>query len=230
MTRKCIINVSTGELYKKGLARLEESVRKFHDDIDIMKWVDGFPPNSPTHEEVPYAFKVYAFFAARDAGYDQVLWMDAPLIAVKPITPVFDHMTENGCYLQDNPGWNSGQWCTDAALDTLGVSREELFKVPQIMACILGLDFGCETSNKFLDEWHRLSQDGITFHGPWTNANGEASPDSRVLGHRHDQTAASVVSIRLGMPWVSGPDSKLVYKNADIQNVDDHVVIVSCGI
>ena len=50
-----------------------------------------------------------------------------------------------------------------------------------------------------------LAVDNITFPGPHNNDNLLASKDRRVKGHRHDQTAMSVIAIRLGMVnWIYG--------------------------
>jgi hypothetical protein len=62
----------------------------------------------------------------------------------------------------------------------------------------LGLNFTHEAANKFLDEWEITAKNG-SFIGAWINDNLEVSPDLRVRGHRHDQTAASVIACKLGM-------------------------------
>ena len=87
------------------------------------------------------------------------------------------------------------------------------------MANVMGLDLSDERAVKFIQQYYEKANDGITFKGAWTNKNFEVSKDKRVLGHRHDQTAASVIAWKLGMRnwltnWVSYEPNN---KNPDIE-------------
>jgi hypothetical protein len=77
---------------------------------------------------------------------------------------------------------------------------------------VLGLDMRSELALKFLDQWALIMGDGITAKGTtniikdWDdyheiswNKNKRISSDQRVRGHRQDQSAAGIVSHRLGM-------------------------------
>jgi hypothetical protein len=141
---------------------------------------------------------------------------------------MFDYIEEHGHYFQHG-GWNTGQWCKDEALAPLGLTRENSFDVPHMMACIMGLDFENKRSVEFFEQWMMHAQDGVTFPGPWTNENKQASQDERVLGHRHDQTVASVLSHRLGMEWVQAQgEYKLIYHTDGIE-LGPNVCFVSRG-
>ena len=98
-----------------------------------------------------------------------------------------------------------------------------------LMACIMGLDFQNEKANKFLDRLLELADDGVTFPGAWNNKDGSVSSDSRVLGHRHDQTAASVVSIQLGMKWANTKSHRLHYKYVGNPPPPETVCFLSAG-
>jgi hypothetical protein len=68
------------------------------------------------------------------------------------------------------------------------------------MACVMGFDF--PKCQQFVFDYQARAIDG-TFKGPWDNSGNKASSDPRVLGHRHDQTAASVIATRCGMTeWI----------------------------
>jgi hypothetical protein len=141
---------------------------------------------------------------------------------------MFDYIREHGHYFQYG-GWNTGQWCKDEALAPLGLTRESAFEVPHMMACVMGLDLENARSVEFLDQWLMHAQDGITFPGPWTNENQQASAHPDVLGHRHDQTVASVLSHRMGMEWIqTQEDYKLIY-HADGIAVGPNACLVSRG-
>lgn len=224
----CVVNVATPiGWYPKGQKRLRKSLEQHSPDIDFISWSSTLPSGCPPHEQIPYAFKPYAFKEARDRGYKFALWLDAAAWAVRDIMPVFEDTERDGCYLQHG-GFTSGQWCSDAALGPLGITREESFEMGHLAACIMGLDLKNETSNKFLDRWLELADDGVTFPGAWRNTKGKASSDPRVLGHRHDQTAASVISIQMGMKWTNA-NPRLKYKLPNVKPVEDYVCFLSAG-
>lgn len=203
MAKNCIVNVACGHWYPRGQDRLIKTLDAVKFDGTKMFWRDSFP-SGKTHTDIPYGFKPFAFEEARKAGFKKVLWMDAAEIVEKSVQPIFDHIEKVGYFLMENVGFNNGEWCSDAALPALKMSREESFKMPHLMACVMGFDFDVPVCNDFLGRWVDLAKDGKTFPGKHTNANGEASADSRVRGHRHDQTAASALAMELGMDkWVS---------------------------
>lgn len=204
MMRKCIVNFSTKEgWFPQGQKRLIDSLHSTGFDGDILYWVGEDSLGCPLHKQVPYAFKTYAFMEAYKKGYDLVLWLDCSMWAIKSVEPVFQHLaTQN--YLMQKNGFNAGQWCSDAALETLKVSREEANLIPSCFAGGIGLNLNDERARQFLALWHEKAQDGITFVGAWTNVHQEVSKDPSVLGHRHDQTAASVIAYQLGMELQPG--------------------------
>jgi hypothetical protein len=200
LTESCIISVATGP-YAKIQGRLIDSLARHDYAGDVLYWCDAYPDGSPTHQESPYSFKTFALMEAQRRGYDLALWLDASMWAKADVQPIFDHIAAHG-HLFEQSGHRAGQWCHDAALETLGMTRDEMMDVLMFSAGFTGLDLRIERSREFLRRWHALSIDGVTFPGPWTNANGECSDDPRVRGHRHDMTAASVVAYRLGMALI----------------------------
>jgi hypothetical protein len=76
------------------------------------------------------------------------------------------------------------------------------------MACVMGLNFNSTTSIEFLTKWNDVAV--TAFPGAWWNSNNPdhgkkigAQPigPPEVCGHRHDQTAASIITYDLGMEW-----------------------------
>jgi hypothetical protein len=221
---KCIVNFGSGS-FSVGQERLKRTFRAeggyegdflcFTNEIEL----DG----CPSHSQVPYAFKAYAMKRAQAMGYKKIMWIDSSVYAVKPISKAFEIIDRLG-YLLLPGGWNTGQWCSDAALETLGLERESSFDIPHIMACVMGLDLTNEKSCAFLDRYYECANDGITFHGAWSNTNREVSQDERVLGHRHDQTAASAISWKLGMrDW---QPNLLIYDETGDTPVPENAIFV----
>ncbi|NJL70644.1 MAG: hypothetical protein HC888_03010 [Candidatus Competibacteraceae bacterium] len=167
---------------------------------DLLFFRDAYPPGCPTHDAMPYAFKPFAFDYARQRGYEIILWVDCSFWATQNVMPCLWRTKEVGHLMVDS-GWAVGQWCSDVALATLGTDRESIMTMPMYSAGFTGLDVTNPRSAEFLDLWLSLAKDGITFRGDWTNANKEVSDDDRVLGHRHDMTAASFLACKLGMSY-----------------------------
>jgi hypothetical protein len=240
MSRACVINVSVRSWYPRGLARLTQSLARVGCDAEMVGWSNSYPPGCPPVHEAPYSFKTYAFKEVQRQGYDVVLWLDSSCYAIGPIGPVFEQIERDGYYVVDN-GWNTGEWCKDAALRPLGITREESFGIPEISTMAVGLDLRRPEAREFLDRWHELSTDGVTFPGEHTNEAGlekarqlgvvyrhvgKLSADPRVLGHRHDQTAASVLAWRLGWQRTPRPVHLDYYRDEP----DPRTLILSKGL
>jgi len=213
-TNRCIVSLGIGRRgHTEPLARLEESLKRTRFQGDLLIWKDELPPNSPTHYESPMAFKTYCFLEAINHGYRYVLWVDAPCIALRSIHPIFTIIEQKGYVMFVDPyGQSVGQWCGDEVLEHHKISREEAFRMPEIPTSVIGLDLHSGIGRRFLDEWHEMALDRITFRGTrkpilstddhyaiaWNKENCISS-DPRVGGHRHDQTAAGIIAHRLGM-------------------------------
>lgn len=197
--KRAIVNVAT-DRYVPGQRRLASMVT----DADLLIWTDAMPPNCPPHKVTPYAFKPFAMAEALGRKYDAAIWVDACVVPVAPLADLWTHIEREGYWFPNN-GWNTGQWCADSALEPLGITRAESFGIPHMVATAMGLDLRNARTLEFLHLWLEQARDGRAFRGPWRNDVGEASGDSRVLGHRHDQTVASVIAWRLGMRFINPP-------------------------
>lgn len=202
MTR-LVLNVATGP-YVAGQRRLKRALSNHAENwTPGLYWADEMPPGSPNHHRMPYAFKAWAIEAARLHEADLVLWADACIVPIRSMEPLWDLIDRQGYWFSRN-GWQNGQWCSDAALPLLGITREESFQQEHVVATTFGLNLRSEIGATFASEYLRLAQNG-SFCGPWVNNAGEASADPRVRGHRHDQAAASVIVHRLGMILTNSP-------------------------
>jgi len=195
---RLIVTVGTGG-YARGVARLKGIVTD-----PIKAWTHTLPPGSPTHADTPYAFKAFALKYARDFGADLVMWMDASIKPIRSLDPLWALIEKQGYWFSAN-WWPNGEWCSDAALPLFGMTREESMTHMHVAATAFGLNLRSEVGAAFLDDYMRYATNGA-FRGPWKNDNGQASSDPRVRGHRHDQTAASVICWRRGMTLTNPPE------------------------
>ena len=152
MNKRCIVNFSKGSWYERGQKRLEQSLRTHQFKGDMFSFKDENQINSPKHDIIPYAFKIYAIEKAVNRGYTSILWCDSSLYAIKPLEPIFDHIEEYGhMFFWD--GWNCAQWTHDKMLMASNLSRDEAEKIPQMLSGFLGLDLTKEKSLIFLRKW-----------------------------------------------------------------------------
>ena len=224
--RRLIVNVAFGEHYLKGQRRLQAACDALKEPLVTHS---GLMRGWPSHAQKPYAFKACAL-ALHSASTDLIMWMDAAVKPVRPLEPLWERIEREGYWFAEN-AWNNYQWTADSAYPDLfpnsftdtedgnmcfdleqarGFNKE----IPQVMACAFGLNLRNEIGNAFLLDYMHLAMTDA-FRGPWWNSNNPVNrgkdpakcapcgpPD--VIGHRHDQTAASVIAWRLDMKLTPG--------------------------
>ena len=209
--RRAVVNVSTGR-FEQGGIRLYAALGESSPDVIRKFWFE-IPPGWPTHKEKPYAFKAYALLEASKEA-DLLLWCDAAVIPVRPLAPLWQRIEEDGYWIAVN-GWTNYEWTADSAyadlFPTLSIdaAREINKTFPQILGTSFGLNVRSDIGAAFLEEFYRLAQTN-SFCGPWGNTRSAKGPKyhesmmgdcgpADVLGHRHDQTAASMLAWKLKM-------------------------------
>jgi hypothetical protein len=147
------------------------------------------------------------------------LWLDASVIIKNDLLEIFN-ILDNQHYFFIQNSHSCGEYCHDKALKTLGITRESSFTIPSIQGTNFGLDFNTDKAKQFLSVMMNYSKDGITFPGPHNNNEHKASKDPRVRGHRHEQTAMSVVALRLGMnKWAQNEHRWFYHDRGFVKNV-----------
>lgn len=117
------------------------------------------------------------------------------------------------------------------------LAREVNRTIPHVVATAFGISTAHPTGRAILDEYYRLASTTKVFCGPWWN---ELHPDcpghhegndrfarfsrADVRGHRHDQTALSVIAWRTGCQLTNSPDI-FSYKGGE----DERTVLVADG-
>jgi hypothetical protein len=195
--KHCIVNFSDHK-FKKGQDRLKESLIQYGYQGDVLLFSEYSQIGSKSHQEVPYQFKVYAIEKARSLGYDIVLYCDASIYAISDVMPVINHIISKG-HLMEYCGFSAGQFSTDSCLNEMGLTRDEAMNVQLHSAGFTGLNFNNPLTNDFFNAWYECAKKETTFIGDWNNKNKQCSNDERCLGHRHDQTVASIIADKLQM-------------------------------
>lgn len=181
--KRCVVNLATAQ-FRSGQTRLHSAMLRYNQDIPLLLFGNEYEVFAPPHRENPYAFKIYAIDAAREMGYDQVLWFDSSVYPVGSLAPVFDWLTEKGIFLEE-AGHYLGQWSNDETLNYFKISRQDAMKMPMLSAGFIGFDFRNPISLEFFAEWKESMRNGM-FKGLWEN-------------HRHDLTCASAIANLKGL-------------------------------
>jgi len=227
--RHCVVNVAVGGSYVRWQDSLRSSLRATGYQGDSVFWTDGYPTKDcPPHSDVPYAFKVHAIEAAISKGYDTIIWADTSIWFRKPLAPIREEIEREGYWLSCQ-GWSVGQWCSDEALPLLGITREEAWDIPMVAATFFGVSILHPAGKELFDRYAAHCRDG-SFKGAWRLEGVDDdvianSPPHTVLGHRHDQTALSVVAHKMGIK-VYWPPCRFAYHK---EPQDDIVIAVAGG-
>lgn len=207
--KKCVLSFADGAGdYRKKLNRLKESL-KDKTDADLLMFTDYKEINCEHHSIVPYKFKAYAIKKAIEMGYTQIVWCDSPVVAIKPIQPLFDYISKFGYAFFNNIGHSLGMWSNDQCLEYFGISREEAKGIKMIMASCMAFNLDHDRTQKFLKEYIGLTD---LYHGSWKD-------------HRHDQTVASCIIYDLNMKILTGHTSFFCYANHDGVKLEDGSII-----
>lgn len=148
---------------------------------------------SPSHQDIPYAFKPYAIQEIRNKGFETIIWMDSPVYAIKNLYELIYYINLNGFIFFDNLGYTISDYTSDICLNNFNTSREEGFNKPMIMACLMGFNFKNQLSVKLFNEYYQAINTYGNYEGDWTNESNQVSLDNRVKGHRHDQSVMSLI-------------------------------------
>ena len=223
--KRVVINVATGG-YINGQNRLRSTFEKYCDS-DLMLFTREDEIGAPLHHDNPYAFKIYAWDKALQAGYKRILWFDASVFAIRNLKPIWDIIEMQGYIMQEAGQW-LGWWINDRALEYFKLSRDDAMK----MTCygnagFLGLDFDTIIASEFFEQWKNSMLAGC-FKGAWTNKDKTESPDERCRGHRHDLACGSVIANRLGMKFQHA-EHYMEYAPAETPPINDTIVLKACG-
>lgn len=207
MNKRCIVNVATGEFYRKMQDRLFQSFfpnsidchgvytangynfygrDKLRTGIDMLLWDDVLPVSSRTHSESPYGFKVHAINAAYKMGYTSILWLDSPAYAVKEdISPIFDKIEKEGYYAMSHID-PLEKYVSNVALSKFRfIDREDLIGHNLPSGSCYGFDIKSTFGEMIFRRLCEFERDGHFNYPP---------------PHRHDETILALIMLAYSMP------------------------------
>lgn len=220
---RCVVNVAIGGRNQQKYIVGQERLRNQLVGETLRFYTNGYPIGCPEHKDIPYAFKAYALKEASNYA-TTLLWCDSSIVlGDRPLEELWEKIETDGYWISRN-GWSNYEWTADSAYpylfpdeQSIELQREINSMVPHVIATAFGINTNSSAGNVFLHEYFRLAQTKA-FCGPITNSNfpgakysGDLSKcapcgPADVRGHRHDQTAASVIAWRLGMKLSDSPE------------------------
>lgn len=208
-----IVNFSTKE-YTKGQNRLALSVFGRCDFLGFQNYSDI---GSPTHQESPYEFKLWAIDKAFEKD-NIVLWVDSSMYRVGDLNKIQTIIARDGYFMEEAGHW-VGKWTNAHAREYFKLTDEEAKNetggITMFSAGLLGLNLKSELAMQFFYEWKESAKAGC-FKGDWKD-------------HRHDMTCASIVASRLGMKYQTG-GSHLAYIGPGYSQPQNGVVFHCQGV
>jgi hypothetical protein len=222
--RQCVVSFADdghNGMYREKMKRLEASIKKYS-TADFLGFTDYKEIGSPIHKEIPYAFKPYAIWKAIEMGYESILWLDSPIVAIKDISHIFEYIERFGYLFFRNVGHPLGKWSHDKALKHFGKTREDAMKIDQVMACAMGFCVGPSAGHSFtvreliLRPYKDLAPE--LYPGSWENS-------------RHDQMVMSFIINKHGLDIVNGHETFFIYEHfkqvPEFQPIADSVCLIS---
>lgn len=191
-----IISVGCGSWYSKGVSRLENSLVHHGFAGKTMFWKDQLPSHSPTHEENPYAFKIYAIEEAIRQNVSILMWLDSSMWCIKNPHNMLDLISDKGV-VGFRTGYNMAQTASDAALEWAGISRDEAEGLPEIASGLCGLRLDNPDGARVYEYWKEGMQLGLFRTNRLHDLNDSADP--RFIHARQDQTLWSLAIHRCGL-------------------------------
>ena len=186
--KQTIVNLaSETPRYIYGQSRLIESLAPYINetsDIDFHFFRGENTVGSPTHQDNPYAFKIYAIEKMLALGYTRIFWADSSVVFVKNPSILFEKIEKDGFFFE-HAGHLAGHWCQQSTLDYFGITRDDAMKIPMFSAGLTGLDFEKKETISFFEKWKQSMIDG-QFRGSWAD-------------HRHDMTCGSIIAFQMGL-------------------------------
>lgn len=202
-----IVNFSTRQ-YLSGQQRLASSIKGY----PVLLFQDYKAIGSPTHQESPYEFKIWAIEKAMEKD-PIVLWCDSSMVAVGNLSPIENLIKRDG-YFMEEAGHYVKTWCKPETRAWFDLKTEEDNFI-MFSAGLLGLNFNNQDAQLWFSAWKTSARAGH-FKGDWSN-------------HRHDMTCGSIIAQRMGLKYQSG-GTYMSYIGPGYSQPKDSVIIHCVGL
>lgn len=202
------VGVSHERNFRPYLDRWERTMNEHGRAEIVTAYRKNWPPNSPSHGEVNYAFKLYAILEARRLGATQILWLDCSCHALRSLEPLWKEIETTGYYLIHGED-RLGNWSSDDCLQGFELTRDDAMDIKLLSGTIVGLDMTKGVAQAFLGSWlayaaprhfNGTHKSSLKPNQPIPEEEGKRmSDDPRCQGHRADEPYTTISARRLSM-------------------------------
>ena len=206
-----LISAGIGGHYVAGIDRLERSLYYEGWAGDMKFWRNEYPQGCPEHGgDGQYNFKPFCFREMFNEGRKVCVWADASFFCVKNPMPLFDYVNEHGLYFFKS-GYSLAETATDKLLSVAGVSREELYDIPEFATGLVGINIDNPNGKKFFEQWEDYRAAGLFGGNRVHDLNDSQHPKFRFS--RQDQSAASMILYKMGITTAGEDKNFQAYKD-----------------
>jgi hypothetical protein len=191
-----IVCEAMGGWYAAGQDRLKNSLIHHGYAGDFLFYRNEYPPYSPTHEENPYAFKIYGIREAIRLGYKTIIQIDCSFWSIRNPMPLFDIIIDKGVFAFRS-GYNCAETCPDNLLADVGITRDEAEQIPETATGIVGLHMDNPDAKKVFEYWEDFCDRGLFINNRVHDLADSSDP--RFKHGRQDQSAFSMALYKAGV-------------------------------
>lgn len=192
-----VCTLAFGDKYKWRLGRFKETLENTNPDVRLFSWEDRMPDGAKPFNDSMYGFKPHAIQIARDSGYKKIFWIDCTVV-VQDKLDYYDQFTEeHGGVLAVQDDNKLTGFCSNKALQYLGLNRSYLTDKHLVGGSLYYFDFNVHKCQQIFDLWMKSEQDGM--FGSMVEQCGE-----RLQGHRSDETMMSLALYSSGSKPFTG--------------------------
>lgn len=172
--------------------RLCKSMAETNPDIEILSWVDQYPPSSPSFDQSMFGFKVYAVQEALNRGYKKIIWLDPACIVKGDLSYYFMLDLPTVIAVKDDNVLS--KTISDKALKYYG--NPDVTGWHLVGGSLYVFNFNHPQCMEIFKHWQRAEKDGV--FGTTRQAASE-----QINKHRNDESCMAVALYAHGVEPVS---------------------------
>jgi hypothetical protein len=167
---KCIIiyithpSPNSDRDYTQGLEYIIKALEKTNYDGHLIYYIGSWPglkKGRLKYADVPYSFKPFFFEEVRDLGYENILWLDACVVPIKNLKPLFDFLEEKGCCFHAGRTLKKNE--LNLNYKQIYPNLNTLIDQKEVISQIVGINTKNPHANELLDRWIQNAEQKVPF-------------------------------------------------------------------
>ncbi|MBM3196746.1 MAG: hypothetical protein FJZ61_02015 [Chlamydiae bacterium] len=167
-SNRCIVTTIDGSKKRNPelISQMLKNLEAIGYDGYVYFRIGGFP--NPTGKEmqyaaVPYSFKIFLMLEAKNLGFPHVLWVDARLMPLRSLDPIFLALKSNRAFLVKDKIMSRVNFTTFSLSHLEKITGINPLVHYRIATPVFGLDFSYPPVEKFLQDYYACCESGFPF-------------------------------------------------------------------